>query len=90
MRSGLTPLPELVTKRFWRALGDLRSRLRHDGLWLIRSGDHYRPEVNEISCDLWDFQRHLAEASRALDDDEARAALRAAVDLYQGDFACRH
>ena len=67
MRSGPTPHPELVTKRFWRALGDLRSRLRHDDApvrpeVLIRSGDHYRPEADQISCDLWEFQGHLADS----------------------------
>ena len=84
--------PELVTKRFWRALGDLRTRLRSDHSSekvevLIRSGDHYHPELDKITCDLWDFQRHLSEAARAHDVSEVACALRAAVDVYRGDFA---
>jgi DNA-binding SARP family transcriptional activator len=84
--------PELVSKRFWRALGDLRSRLRRsdpsDRLdVLIRSGDYYHPETDEISCDLWEFEQHLKNASRSRDDSEARAELRFAADLYAGDFA---
>jgi DNA-binding SARP family transcriptional activator len=82
---------DLVTKRFWRALGDLRTRLRHSDSsekqeLLIRSGNHYHPKSDEITCDLWDFEHYLAVAARADDDKETRSALRAAIDLYQGDF----
>jgi DNA-binding SARP family transcriptional activator len=83
--------PELVTKRFWRALGDLRSHLRHEDSneryeVLIRSGDHYHPQREQIACDLWEFQDYLSQAARASSDDEALDALRKAVDVYQGDF----
>jgi DNA-binding SARP family transcriptional activator len=83
--------PDLVTKRFWRALGDLRSRLRHDASAervdvLIRSGNHYHPISDEITCDLWEFEHHLAAAARADDEEEARSALRSAIDDYLGDF----
>jgi DNA-binding SARP family transcriptional activator len=83
--------PEFVTKRFWRALGDLRSRLRledsseKDAI-LIRSGDHYHPQGDKLTCDLWDFQDHLSHAARADKDNEALYALRRAVDVYRGDF----
>jgi DNA-binding SARP family transcriptional activator len=84
--------PDLVTKRFWRALGDLRSRLRHtDSLekeeLLIRSGNHYHPKSEEITCDLWEFEHHLTVAARAEDAKDVRLALRSAIDLYLGDFA---
>ena len=84
--------PGLVTKRFWRALGDLRSRLRHnDSLekeeLLIRSGNHYHPKSEEITCDLWEFEHHLTAAARAEDANDVRLALRSAIDMYQGDFA---
>jgi DNA-binding SARP family transcriptional activator len=84
--------PELVSKRFWRALGDLRSRLRgadpqERSELLVRSGSHYRPDASEITCDLWDFQHHLSRAARSDDADQTLAALRRAVDTYRGDFA---
>ena len=83
--------PDLVTKRFWRALGDLRSRLRHnDSLekeeLLIRSGSHYHPKSEEITCDLWKFEIHLTAAARAEDANDVRLALRSAIDIYRGDF----
>ena len=83
--------PELVTKRFWRALGDLRSRLRAGDSsekydLLIRSGGHYHPDTRTITCDLWDFQDQLHRAARTDDDREALIALRSAVDLYRGDL----
>jgi DNA-binding SARP family transcriptional activator len=79
---------EKVLKRFWYALGDLRSYLHRGEVALEaleRAGDRYRPKAAEISCDLWDFRAALDEASRAPDDDAARA-LRAAVDAYSGDL----
>jgi DNA-binding SARP family transcriptional activator len=85
--------PDQVGRQFWRAFGDLRTRLRDaggDGLdVLVKAGDHYQPATAEIACDLWDFQAALAEAARAgADNDEAaRAALRRAVELYRGDLA---
>ena len=83
--------PELVSKRFWRALGDLRSRLRTGDSSkkcdvLIRSGRHYRPDTEAITCDLWDFQDQLHRAARTDDDEEALLALRSAVDTYRGGF----
>ncbi|MHB8438547.1 MAG: BTAD domain-containing putative transcriptional regulator [Acidimicrobiales bacterium] len=82
--------PELVTKRFWHALGDLRSKLRGPGGErfdvLAKSGDHYRPDATSLTCDLWDLQRLLGQAARDEDGDTARAALRHAVDLYGGDL----
>jgi DNA-binding SARP family transcriptional activator len=83
--------PELVTKRFWRALGDLRSRLRAGDSsekydLLTRSGDHYNPDTRTITCDLWDFQGQLHRAARTDDDREALIALRSAVDIYRGDL----
>jgi DNA-binding SARP family transcriptional activator/LysM repeat protein len=83
--------PELVTKRFWRALGDLRSRLRAEGSsekheLLTRSGDHYHPDTRTITCDLWDFQDQLHRAARTDDDREALIALRSAVDICRGDL----
>jgi DNA-binding SARP family transcriptional activator len=83
--------PDLVTKRFWRALGDLRTRLRHSDSsekeeLLIRSGNHYHPKSDEITCDLWDFEHYLAVAARADDEEGTRSALRSAIDVYQGDF----
>ncbi len=53
---------------------------------LIRSGNHYHPKSDEITCDLWDFEHYLAAAARAEDDKETRSALRSAIDVYQGDF----
>ena len=44
-----------------------------------------RPCAAEIACDLWEFQAALADATRAT-DDQARAALRRAVDAYRGDL----
>jgi DNA-binding SARP family transcriptional activator len=82
---------DLVTKRFWRALGDLRTRLRHGDSsekeeLLIRSGSHYHPKSDEITCDLWEFEHYLAVAARADGDKETRSALRSAIDVYQGDL----
>lgn len=79
-----------VLRQFWRAFGDLRTRLRDaggDGLDVLeKAGDHYQPAASEIACDLWDFEAALAEAARASDEDAARAALRRAVDAYKGEL----
>lgn len=61
--------PDLVTKRFWWALGNLRPVLRTAAddpniEVLVRSGEIYRPETAVLDCDLWRFEHHLAEASR--------------------------
>ena len=81
--------PERVQKQFWRAFGDLRARFRGPGDEaldvLTKTGEHYQPCAAEIACDLWEFQAALADAARAT-DDQARAALRQAVDTYRGDL----
>jgi DNA-binding SARP family transcriptional activator len=83
--------PDQVGRQFWRAFGDLRTRLRDaggDGLdVLVKSGDHYQPATREITCDLWDFQAALKDAAGARDDDAARGALRRAVEVYRGELA---
>jgi DNA-binding SARP family transcriptional activator len=83
-------IPEQVQRQFWRPFGDLRARFRGPGGEaldvLIKNGEHYQPCADEITCDLWDFQAALAETARASDDDQARAALRRAVDTYRGDL----
>jgi DNA-binding SARP family transcriptional activator len=82
--------PEDIHKAFWRALGDLRTRLSNPELESIevlsRVGEHYLPAAAEIECDLWTFQCALGEASRATDDKEAGPALRRATDAYTGDL----
>jgi DNA-binding SARP family transcriptional activator len=82
--------PERVGKQFWRAFGDLRARLRgpsDEALdVLTKTGEHYQPCAAEIACDLWEFQAALADAARATDDDQARSALRRAVDTYRSDL----
>ena len=82
--------PEGVRKQFWRPFGDLRARFRSSGDdaldVLEKTGEHYRPNPAEISCDLWVFQAALAEAAQADTDETARLALHRAVDLYRGDL----
>jgi DNA-binding SARP family transcriptional activator/LysM repeat protein len=83
-------IPEQVQRQFWRPFGDLRARFRGPGGdafdVLTKNGEHYQPCADEITCDLWDFQAALAETARASNDDQARAALRRAVDTYRGDL----
>ncbi|MDA8282106.1 MAG: BTAD domain-containing putative transcriptional regulator [Actinomycetota bacterium] len=82
--------PDQVRRQFWRPFGDLRTRLRSTGDTslevLEKTGEHYRPNPTEISCDLWAFQAALAQAARAGGDETARAALRRAVETYRGDL----
>jgi DNA-binding SARP family transcriptional activator len=82
--------PDRVLKQFWHPLGDLRTYFRgpnKEALEVLEKvGEHYRPSPTEIACDLWDFQSALDDAARAGDDAQARAALRRAVDAYQGDL----
>jgi DNA-binding SARP family transcriptional activator len=82
--------PDQVRKQFWRPFGDLRARFRSagdDALDVLeKTGEHYRPNPAEISCDLWVFQAALTQAARADTDETARVALRRAVDLYRGDL----
>jgi DNA-binding SARP family transcriptional activator len=82
--------PEDTHKVFWRALGELRSRLsdteRESIEVLSRIGEHYVPAAADIQCDLWTFQNALVEAARATDDEGASSALRRATDAYTGDL----
>jgi LuxR family maltose regulon positive regulatory protein len=82
--------PERVRRQFWRSFSDLRARLRAPGgdalEVFIKSGEHYQPSVSEIACDLWTFQAALAQAAHADTDDEARVALRRAVEVYRADL----
>jgi len=82
--------PGEIHKAFWRALGDLRTRLndpQHDAIEVLsKVGEHYLPVADDIECDLWEFQSALGEASRATDDVEIGSALRRATDAYTGDL----
>lgn len=83
--------PHDVTKKFWRALGDLRSRLRSpDGpdpvAILLKSAGMYRPSEEEITCDLWDFRDCLEQAQRAGEPTLSRDLLHRALGLYKGDL----
>jgi DNA-binding SARP family transcriptional activator len=82
--------PDRVLKQFWHPLGDLRTYFRgpdKEALEVLEKvGEHYRPSPTEIACDLWDFQSALGDAARAGDDAHTRAALRRAIDAYQGDL----
>ena len=82
--------PDRVLKQFWHPLGDLRTYFRgpdKEALEVLEKvGEHYRPSPTEIACDLWDFQSALGDAARAGTDQQARAALRRAIDAYQGDL----
>lgn len=82
--------PDRVRRQFWRPFSDLRARLRDlgdDALdVLAKAGEHYQPAAAEIACDLWAFQAALAGAAQADGDDNARAALRRAVEVYRGDL----
>jgi LysM repeat protein len=78
--------PGLVSKRFWLALGNLRPRLRDPNGFsqsdvIVKSGDRYRPDTRAISCDLWDFQQHLIDASRNPANESVRLALRRAIGV---------
>lgn len=79
-----------VQRQFWRALGDLRSRLRGPSGERVdvleKVGDRYRPAPDEVGCDLWDFQAALDDAARAPDDGAATEALWRAVTCYNGDL----
>jgi DNA-binding SARP family transcriptional activator len=82
--------PQDIHKAFWRAVGDLRSRLSdpaHESIEVLsRVGEHYLPTAADIECDLWTFQCALGDAARATDDRVARSALRRATDAYTGDL----
>jgi DNA-binding SARP family transcriptional activator/LysM repeat protein len=82
--------PDRVHDQFWHAYGDLKTRFRGPGgetlEVLTKTGEHYRPSLVEISCDLWQFQRCLDRAAHADDDQEASTALRGAVGAYAGDL----
>ena len=83
--------PQAVTKKFWRALGDLRSRLRSpDGpdpvAILLKSAGMYRPNEEEIACDLWDFRDCLERSQRTDEPTLARDLLHRALGLHKGDL----
>jgi DNA-binding SARP family transcriptional activator len=82
--------PDRVLKQFWHPLGDLRTYFRgpnKEALEVLEKvGEHYRPSPTEIACDLWDFQSALGDAARAGTDQQTSAALRQAIDAYQGDL----
>jgi DNA-binding SARP family transcriptional activator len=83
--------PHDVTKKFWRALGDLRSRLRSpDGsdpvAILLKSAGMYRPNEEEITCDLWEFREYLEQGLRAAEPALARELLHRALGLQKGDL----
>ena len=79
-----------VLQQFWHPLGDLRTFFRGpDGTnldVLTKTGEHYRPDPDEITCDLWDFQAALGQAARADSNESARAALARAIEAYGGDL----
>jgi DNA-binding SARP family transcriptional activator len=77
-------------KPFWRALGELRTRLRGVDVEaldvLTKTGERYGLTGTEITCDLWEFQSALGAAASADHDEGCGQALRRAVDTYTGDF----
>lgn len=79
-----------VLQQFWHPLGDLRTFFRGPDdsnlEVLTKTGEHYRPDPDEITCDLWDFQAALGQAARADGNESARAALARAIDAYGGDL----
>jgi DNA-binding SARP family transcriptional activator len=82
--------PDQVRRQFWRPFGDLRTRFRSTGdnalEVLEKTGEHYRPNPSEITCDLWTFQAALGDAAKAGDDDTTRSALHQVVDVYRGEL----
>jgi DNA-binding SARP family transcriptional activator len=83
--------PHDITKKFWRALGDLRSRLRSPNgsdpvAILLKSAGMYRPSGEEITCDLWDFRDCLDQAQRVDQPMLARDLLHRALELSKGDL----
>ena len=81
---------ERVQRQFWYALGDLRVRLRSSTEEMLevltKTGERYQPTASEITCDLWEFQDALTSAARASNNNDARKALRRAVNTYRGDL----
>ena len=47
----------------------------------------YQPEPGQFDVDLWTFQAALQRAADAADDAARLAALRTAIETYQGPFA---
>ncbi len=83
--------PAALSNTFWRPVGDLRRLVgaaAEPPTKLLDSsgGDVYRLDAAAIDCDLWRFQAALAVAARARSDEDARRALREAVDCYRGEF----
>ena len=82
--------PSQVHRQFWTAAGNLRTRLREatdsEAKVLDQAGDVYRLDPEVISADLWEFQRALADAARAPDDEAAAGALHRAIESFGGDL----
>jgi two-component SAPR family response regulator len=53
--------------------------------YVVREGQTYRLSLEHLTCDAEEFTRLARDLELPLDDDGARR-LRAAVDLYTGDF----
>jgi LuxR family maltose regulon positive regulatory protein len=53
--------------------------------YVVREGQTYRLSLEHLDCDAEEFTRLARNAERPLDEDGARR-LRAAVELYAGDF----
>jgi hypothetical protein len=84
--------PDRVHKRFWLAATNLQGRLlteAGEGVKLfVKVGEAYRLAHELVSCDVWAFQEALGRASHSAEDQSAALeALRAAAQLYRGDFA---
>jgi DNA-binding SARP family transcriptional activator len=83
--------PAAVSNTFWRPVGDLRRLVGAAAdppskLLDSAGGEVYHLDVAAIDCDLWRFQAALVVAARAENDEDARRALREAVDCYRGEF----
>ncbi|MHB8246064.1 MAG: BTAD domain-containing putative transcriptional regulator [Acidimicrobiales bacterium] len=83
--------PSKVSQRFWNAVTSLRGRLREvsgiaDLRLLDRYGTRYRLDDGELSVDLWQLERALAEASKLSSDGSRGDALARAVAGYTDDL----
>ncbi|MGH9090283.1 MAG: AfsR/SARP family transcriptional regulator, partial [Acidimicrobiales bacterium] len=81
-------------ERFWTAMGNLRSRVRHLAAEptaatvevIAKAGEHYRPEAEHLDVDLWRFEAALADAAHAQSPAAEIDALERTVALYGGDL----
>lgn len=73
-------------QRFKFQLRKVRLHLRGDqaptAKFIDKSGAVYRPVPELFSVDVWEFDRHMRDASR----DASETTLSAAVDLYRGEL----